>query len=68
MRSLSGKDLAKLVQTRGWTLLRIHGSHHVYGKPGNPRRLVIPIHGNHALKRGLQATLMKLAGLTEDDL
>lgn len=68
MRSLSGKDLAKLVQTRGWTLLRIHGSHHVYGKPGNPRRLVIPIHGNRALKRGLQATLMKLAGLTEDDL
>lgn len=68
MKSVSGKELAKLVQTRGWTLLRIHGSHYVYGKPGNPKRLVIPVHGNQPLKRGLQTALMKMAGLTETDL
>ncbi len=68
MKSVSGKELAKLVQTRGWTLLRIHGSHHVYGKSGNPKRLVIPVHGNQPLKRGLQAALMKMVGLTEADL
>jgi len=44
MRSLSGKELAKIVERHGWKLLRIHGSHHVYGKPGSVVRLSIPIH------------------------
>ncbi len=46
----------------------VHGSHHVYGKSGDPKRLVIPVHGNQPLKRGLQAALMKMVGLTEADL
>ncbi len=35
MKSVSGKELAKLVERRGWELLRIHGSHHIYGKAGS---------------------------------
>jgi uncharacterized protein (DUF4415 family) len=41
-----------MVERRGWTLLRINGSHHIYGKTGSTVRLSIPIHGNQALKRG----------------
>lgn len=44
------------------------GSHHIYGKPGNPARLSVPIHGNTPLKTGLLRHLLKLAELTEDDL
>jgi predicted RNA binding protein YcfA (HicA-like mRNA interferase family) len=36
MNSMSGKKLAKLLEANGWTLLRVQGSHHIYGKSGVP--------------------------------
>lgn len=68
MEQLSGREFAKIVERHGWNLLRVHGSHHIYGKPGSAVRLSIPVHGNQSLKRGLLAHLMKLAGLDESDL
>jgi predicted RNA binding protein YcfA (HicA-like mRNA interferase family) len=68
MKSLSGKDLARLVESQGWQLLRIHGSHHIYGKSGSIVRLSIPIHGNKPLKIGLLKHLLKMAGFQESDL
>jgi predicted RNA binding protein YcfA (HicA-like mRNA interferase family) len=68
MKSVSGKELAKLLERHGWSLLRVQGSHHVYGKAGSNIRLSIPIHGNQTLKTGLLRHLMKLAGLSEGDL
>lgn len=68
MKAISGKDLSRLVERRGWTLLRVHGSHHIYGKPGSVIRLSIPIHGNQPLKIGLLRHLMKLADIAESDL
>ena len=68
MKQISGRELAKLIEAHGWKLLRMHGSHHIYGKEGSEVRLSIPIHGNQALKRGLAAHLIKLAGLEEGDL
>jgi predicted RNA binding protein YcfA (HicA-like mRNA interferase family) len=68
MRSLSGKGLARLVESQGCQLLRIRGSHHVYGKPGSVVRLSIPIHGNTALKAGFLKHLLKMAGLEEEDI
>ena len=49
MKVLSGSDFARLVERRGWRLLRVSGSHHIYGKPGTVVRLSIPIHGNRPL-------------------
>ena len=68
MKSVSGKEFAKLLERHGWTLLRIQGSHHIYGKTGSDVRLSIPIHGNQTLKTGLLRHLMKIAGLSENDL
>lgn len=68
MKVLSGKAFAKVVERHGWQLLRVHGSHHIYGKPESVVRLSIPVHGNQPLKRGLLAHLAKLAGLKESDL
>lgn len=48
--------------------MRIHGSHHIYGKAGVRIRISVPVHGNAVLKRGLQARLMKLGGIVEADL
>ncbi|MGA2986052.1 MAG: type II toxin-antitoxin system HicA family toxin [Terriglobia bacterium] len=66
MKSFSGKDLARLVEGHGWQLLRIHGSHHIYGKSANIVRLSIPIHGNTPLKVGLLKHPLKMAGLKEE--
>ena len=68
MKPVSGKQFAKIVERHGWKLLRIQGSHHIYGKPGIDVRLSIPIHKNQALKIGLQRHLMKMAKLKESDL
>ena len=68
MKSVSGRRLAKLAEKKGWALARISGSHHVYTKEGRQERLVIPMHGNRDLKKGLQKGLMKIIPLTDDEL
>lgn len=68
MKSLSGKDFAKLLEKKGWKLARIKGSHHVYIKDGKIERISLPIHGNQSLKTGLLRHLMKIANIHEDEI
>ncbi len=68
MKAVSGAEFAKILKKRGWQLLRVKGSHHVYGKPGQIERISIPIHGNQSLKIGLLRHFLKVAGLEENDL
>ena len=68
MKQISGRNLAKIIERRGWMLARIHGSHHIFTMAGRRERLVIPIHGNTPLKTGLLRALMKIAELQESDL
>jgi predicted RNA binding protein YcfA (HicA-like mRNA interferase family) len=68
MKALSGREFARLVERRGWRLLRINGSHHIYGRLGSNVRLSIPIHGNRPLKLGLQRHLAKLAELVDEEM
>ena len=63
MKVISGKEFARLLESHGWSLQRINGSHHIYAKTGSSVRISIPIHGNQSLKAGLLRHLMKLAGL-----
>ena len=65
MKSISGKEFAKLLEKKGWELKRVKGSHHVYVKLGNPARISVPIHKNIPLKVGLLKHLMKMAGIAE---
>jgi predicted RNA binding protein YcfA (HicA-like mRNA interferase family) len=67
LRVVSGREFARLAERRGWKLLRINGSHHIYGKAGSPVRLTMSIHGATPLKPGLCRHLAKLAEL-EDEL
>ncbi len=68
MKSLSGKEFARVLERHGWSLLRVQGSHHIYGKAGINIRLSVPIHGNKPMKAGLLKHMMKLGGISEDDL
>jgi predicted RNA binding protein YcfA (HicA-like mRNA interferase family) len=68
LKQTSGKDFCRIVEQHGWILLRVHGSHHIYGRDGSIVRLSIPVHGNRALKPGLLRHLAKLAEISEDEL
>ena len=68
MKSATGREFARLIERRGWVLLRVSGSHHIFGKSGSVVRLSVPIHGNKPLKTGLLRHLMKLADLSDEDL
>ncbi len=63
MSPLTGKELCRLLERHGWILLRVHGSHHVYGKSGISVRLSVPVHGNRTLKIGLLKHLLREAGI-----
>jgi predicted RNA binding protein YcfA (HicA-like mRNA interferase family) len=68
MKQVSGKDLCRVVERRGWKLMRITGSHHIYGRTGSAVRLSIPVHANRPLKIGLLRHLLTQANLSEADL
>ena len=68
MKSVSGGAFIRIIERHGWKLLRISGSHHIYGKEGSVVRLSVPVHGNKPLKIGLLRHLMRLADVAEADL
>jgi len=68
VKSVSGKQFSRLLESLGWKLIRVTGSHHVYMKLGNPARISVPIHGNEDLKAGLLRHFMKVAGIKENQL
>jgi predicted RNA binding protein YcfA (HicA-like mRNA interferase family) len=65
LKAVNGKSLCRLLESKGWELKRVTGSHHIYAKSGNPVRISVPVHGNTPLKIGLQRHLMKMAGINE---
>lgn len=68
MKAVSGKRFCKLPENKGWNLKRINGSHNIYVKSGSTARITVPVHANKPLKKGLQAHLMKVAGVDETEL
>lgn len=68
MEAISGKALCRLLSARGWRLVRVTGSHHIFVVSGRNVRITVPVHGNRDLKMGLQLAIMRLAGIREEDL
>ena len=68
MKQLSGKDFAKILEKHGWYLSRVKGSHHIYVNSKNNNIISLPIHGNKPLRPGILKGIMKLAGLSEEDM
>jgi predicted RNA binding protein YcfA (HicA-like mRNA interferase family) len=60
--------MVRILERRGWILLRIHGSHYYFRSPDAATRLSVPVHGNRDLKPGIQRAIMKDAELTDADL
>lgn len=57
----------RVLEKKGAELIRISGSHHSYRFPGSRDLIVIPLHMKGELDRGLFYSLVKRAGLTDED-
>ncbi len=68
MKPVSGKRMIQVLKSRGWELQRIRGSHHIFKRPGLVQTVNVPVHGTKVLKPKTQQSIMKAAGLTDDDL
>ncbi len=68
MKTVSGKEFAKILEKNGWALARVKGSHHIYFTKGKYVRISVPVNGKKPLKIGLQNHFMKIADLKEEDL
>ncbi len=67
MKSISGRKLCKLLEDKGWVLLRINGSHHIYKKPDFPI-VSVPVHGNADLKLGTLRGILRAAGIDPKEI
>jgi predicted RNA binding protein YcfA (HicA-like mRNA interferase family) len=67
MKRVSGKQMCKALERQGWVRTRTRGSHHRYEKPGS-QPITVPVHGNKTLKPRTQRNIMRVTGLTDDDL
>ena len=52
--------IAKL-KAAGWSLERINGSHHVFGKDG--KVVPVPVHGSRDIGIGLLAAIQRQSGV-----
>ena len=68
MKQVSGKRLAKVSEECGRLLVSQNGSHAKYRNSITDDMIIIPIHGNHDLRAGLQRRLMSDLGVTDVDL
>jgi len=65
--SFTSKKLIKLLESKGFVLKRIHGSHHYYVHPLNRKIVVVPMH-NKDLAIGTVNAILKQAGIDKEDI
>jgi predicted RNA binding protein YcfA (HicA-like mRNA interferase family) len=62
---LSGQELAKFLETFGWTIVRQRGSHMILTREGSKVTLSVPNH--KTIARGALRSIIRLAGLTPEE-
>ena len=65
--SLSGRELLRLLQRLGFSVLRVRGSHHFVAHPDG-RATVVPVHRGEDIGPGLLSKILRDSDLTRDDL
>jgi predicted RNA binding protein YcfA (HicA-like mRNA interferase family) len=64
--ALTGKDLARIAQRLGFEFRRQKGSHAVYVRSTDQRRVVIPMHSGRDLKPKTLRNIIEDLGVTVD--
>lgn len=57
------RDLLRLIESEGWELARIRGSHRQFKHPSKPGLVTVPGHPSDELAPGTLNSILKQAGL-----
>lgn len=60
------RQLIRVLERTGWTLVRTRGSHLVFAHPDSPKLVIVPNHPGD-LKRPLLAGILKDAGISREE-
>ena len=60
--------LIKLLETKGFLLKRIFGSHQIFFHPTEKKAVVVPVHGKKDIPKGTFLSIIKQAGITKDEI
>jgi predicted RNA binding protein YcfA (HicA-like mRNA interferase family) len=58
---VNGKAVIAKLKAAGWSLDRVHGSHHILTKDG--KAVPVPVHGARDLGAGLLAAIARQTGI-----
>ena len=58
---MTGAEIIARLKEAGWTLDRVHGSHHVMVKDG--KAVPVPVHGKRDVGAGLLAAIQRHSGV-----
>lgn len=64
---MTPKELIRILESNGFVLKRIRGSHHVFTNKTSGKITVVPVHKGD-LPRGTLHAILKQAGLDQNDL
>jgi len=67
LKSLTPKQIIKILERNGFLFKRSKGSHFIFQHPVTKRRVTIPLH-NKDLTVGTLSEILKQAGITQKDL
>jgi predicted RNA binding protein YcfA (HicA-like mRNA interferase family) len=68
LKRITGRRLITVLESFGWNVERVKGSHHIMRHPGSPRvTLSVPVHGRRTLPIGTQADILRDAGISIED-
>ena len=62
---MTGKEIIRILESYGWILDRISGSHHIMIKTGK-RSIPVPVHGKKDLPIGLVKKILKQAEIEDN--
>ncbi len=64
----SAKNLIKILEQKGFCFKRANGSHQLYYNPITGKTVIVPVHGNKDLSKGLFFSLLKQAGIDRTEI
>jgi predicted RNA binding protein YcfA (HicA-like mRNA interferase family) len=56
MKAVTRREMARILERKGWTLVRIRSSHHRYEQASHAP-ITVPVHAGQTLKIGLQRAI-----------
>jgi len=65
--AIKAKALVRLLQREGYILAHQKGSHATYKHPTTHRRVTVPVHSGHDLKRGLLRGILNDLNMTPEE-